>query len=132
MSDSPRQRLGQFGERLAAAHLEAAGYRIVERNFRCREGEIDVIAQRDAVLVFVEVRTRRGDAMGRAVDSLTPLKGARISAAADAYCQQRPASPAERRIDVIAVDLSPQGRLLRLDHIENAFAGDELPALPGH
>ena len=131
MSDSPRQRLGRFGERLAAAHLEAAGYRIVERNFRCREGEIDVIAQRDAVLVFVEVRTRRGDAMGRAVDSLTPLKGARISAAADAYCQQRPASPAERRIDVIAVDLSPAGQLLSLDHIENAFAGDELPALPG-
>ncbi|MGD0765640.1 MAG: YraN family protein [Dehalococcoidia bacterium] len=131
MSDSPRQRLGQFGERLAVAHLEAAGYRIIERNFRCREGEIDVIAQRDAVLVFVEVRTRRGDAMGRAVDSLTPLKGARISAAADAYCQQRPVMPAERRIDVIAVDLSPAGRLLSLDHIENAFLGDELPALPG-
>ena len=125
-----RRRLGQFGERLAAAHLEAEGYRIVERNFRCREGEIDIIVAKARNLVFVEVRTRRGDAMGRAVDSLTPLKGARITAAAEAYCQGRLDLPPERRIDVITIDLSPEGRVLRLEHIESAFAGDELPSLP--
>jgi putative endonuclease len=125
-----RRRLGQFGERLAAAHLEAEGYRIVERNFRCREGEVDIIAETKGCLVFVEVRTRRGDAMGEAVDSLTPLKGARITAAAGAYCQGRPGLPPERRIDVIAVDLSLEGRVLRLEHIESAFTGDELPSLP--
>jgi len=125
-----RRRLGQFGERLAAAHLEAEGYRIVERNFRCREGEVDIIAENNGCLVFVEVRTRRGDAMGEAVDSLTPLKGARITAAAEAYCQGRPGLPLERRIDVIAVDLTLEGRVLRVDHIESAFAGDELPSLP--
>jgi putative endonuclease len=125
-----RRRLGQFGERIAAAHLEAEGYRIIERNFRCREGEVDIIAEDGRCLAFVEVRTRRGSAMGGAADSLTLLKGARITAAAEAYCQERLSLPEERRIDVIAVDLSPEGRVLRLEHIESAFAGDELPSLP--
>ena len=125
-----RRRLGQFGERVAAAHLEAEGYCIIERNFRCREGEIDIIVAKARSLVFVEVRTRRGSAMGGAADSLTLLKGARITAAAEAYCQERLGLPEERRIDVIAVDLTPEGRVLRLEHIESAFAGDELPSLP--
>ncbi len=125
-----RRRLGQFGERVAAAHLEAEGYRIVERNFRCREGEVDIIAEDGRCLAFVEVRTRRGSAMGGAADSLTLLKGARITAAAEAYCQGRLDLPEERRIDVITIDLSPEGRVLRLEHIESAFAGDELPSLP--
>ena len=124
-----RLRLGQFGERVAVAHLESKGYDILARNFRCRDGEIDIVAQSDGCLVFVEVRTRRGDAMGRAAESLTPLKGTRISAAADAYCDAHPQSAEERRIDVIAVDLTPRGRLLRLEHIENAFSSDELPDL---
>jgi putative endonuclease len=132
MMTGDRQRLGQFGERLAVAHLESNGYDILARNFRCRDGEIDIVAQSDGCLVFVEVRTRRGDAMGRAAESLTPLKGARISAAADAYCDENPQSAEERRIDVIAVDLTPHGRLLRLEHIENAFSSDELPELSRH
>ena len=127
-----RLRLGQFGERVAVAHLESKGYDILARNFRCREGEIDIIAQREGCLVFVEVRTRRGDTMGGAAESLTPRKGARISAAADAYCDEQPQSAEERRIDVIAVDLTLRGRLLRLEHIENAFSSDELPELSRH
>jgi putative endonuclease len=126
---SERLRLGQFGERVAVAHLESKGYEILARNFRCRDGEIDIIAQSNGCLVFVEVRTRRGDAMGSAAESLTPRKGARIAAAADAYCDEHPQSAEERRIDVIAVDLTPRGRLLRLEHIENAFSSDELPEL---
>jgi len=122
-----RIRLGQLGERLAADHLEAEGYRVLARNYRCREGEIDIIVENDGCLVFVEVRARRGDAMGSAAESLTPRKGARISAVAEAYCQERSPGSEERRIDVIAIDFSPQGRLLRLEHIENAFTGDELP-----
>ncbi len=125
-----KRSLGQFGERIAAARLEAEGYRIVDRNFRCREGEIDIIVKKGVCLVFVEVRARRGDAMGNAAASLTPLKGARITAAAEAYCQERPGLPEERRIDVITIDLSPEGRVLQVDHIENAFTGDELPSLP--
>ena len=129
MSDE-RVRLGRFGERLAVAHLESKGYAVLDRNFRCREGEIDIIAQNGGCLVFVEVRTRRGDAMGTALESVTPLKCARLVASAEAYCEQHPEAAPERRIDVIAVELTPGGRLLRLEHIENAVSADELPALP--
>jgi putative endonuclease len=125
-----RVRLGRFGERLAVAHLESKGYAVLDRNFRCREGEIDIIAQNDGCLVFVEVRTRRGDAMGTAVESVTPRKCARLVAAAEAYCQKHPQAAPDRRIDVIAVELTPGGRLMRLEHIENAVSADELPALP--
>jgi putative endonuclease len=115
-----KQALGAFGERLAAAHLESKGYRILERNYRRREGEIDIVAARSGCLVFVEVRTRRGQEQGSAVESVSPAKGARLAALAEAYCQERPDLPPDRRIDVVAVELSPAGRLLSIQHIENA------------
>jgi putative endonuclease len=117
-----RRRLGAFGERLAAAHLEAKGYRIRARNFRCREGEIDIVAQDGETLVFVEVRTRRGDAMGDAAESVTPAKEARLVTVATAYVQALAEPPADQRIDVVAVQLSPAGRLLAIDHIEGAVS----------
>ena len=117
----PRRRLGQFGERLAVQHLLSQGYSIRERNFRSREGEIDIIAEGDGVLAFVEVRTRRGGAMGSALESLTPAKQRRILALAEAYGQERSDLPLQRRVDVIALDLAPNGRLLSLQHIESAI-----------
>lgn len=116
-----RQRLGRLGERLAVAHLEAKGYRVRETNFRVREGEIDIVAEGDGVLVFVEVRTRRGDAMGTAAESVTPRKGQRLLAAAKAYGQRHADLPERWRLDVIAIDLTPAGRLLRVEHLENAI-----------
>ena len=121
------QRLGEMGERLAADHLEARGYHIRERNFRCREGEIDIIAEKDGCLAFVEVKTRRGSSMGSAAESVTPGKAVRILRAAETYSQDRTDLPADCRIDVVAVDLTPRGRLLRVEHIENALTVDELP-----
>jgi putative endonuclease len=115
-----RRRLGAFGERLAALHLEAKGYRILSRNFRCREGEIDIVAQDGDTLVFVEVRTRRGDALGGPAESVTAFKEARLVAAATAYVQALAELPAGQRIDVVAVQLSPSGRLLAIDHLEGA------------
>ena len=115
-----RRRLGAFGERLAAAHLEAKGYRIRDRNYRCREGEIDIVAQDGETLVFVEVRTRRGDALGGPAESVTAAKEARLVAAATAYVQTLPEPPVDQRIDVVAIQLSPAGRLLAVDHIEGA------------
>ncbi len=117
-----------MGERLAADHLEAHGYHIRERNFRCREGEIDIIAEKDGCLAFVEVKTRRGSSMGEAAESVTPVKAMRILRAAETYDQDRTDLPPDRRIDVVAVDLTPRGRLLRVEHIENALSVDELPA----
>lgn len=121
---TPRRRLGDFGERLAAAHLEAKGYRIIARNQRHgRDGEIDLVAVRGGVVAFVEVRTRRGDRMGPARESLTPAKQARLLALAEAYLQEHPGLPPDARVDLIAVDLAPDGRLLRLEHIESAVEG---------
>ncbi|HEU4758830.1 MAG TPA: YraN family protein [Dehalococcoidia bacterium] len=121
---NPRRRLGDFGERVAVQHLEARGYRIRERNFRTREGEIDIVAEAGGVVAFVEVRTRRGAALGSAAESVTPAKQRRLLALAEAYAQDRPDLPLERRIDVIALDLAPDGRLLSLRHIEGAVWGD--------
>jgi putative endonuclease len=116
-----RRALGDLGERLAVQHLLAKGYRIRERNFRVREGEIDIIAQYGDTLAFVEVRCRRGDAMGTAAESLTLAKQRRLIDLAEAYGQSRDGLPAQRRIDVIAVDFERGGRLLSLDHIEGAI-----------
>jgi putative endonuclease len=115
-----RRDLGDFGERVAAAHLEATGYRIIDRNFRVREGEIDIIAQRGETLVFVEVRTRRGDAKGTAAESVTPAKAAKLVAAAQAYAQTAEGCPDDQRIDVIAVSLAEDGRVLSVEQIEGA------------
>ena len=115
-----RRVLGDLGERLAVQHLLAKGYSIRERNFRVREGEIDIIAQYGDVLAFVEVRCRRGGAMGTAGESLSQAKQRRLLGLAEAYDQSRDDLPAQRRIDVIALDFGQGGRLLSLDHIEGA------------
>ena len=120
-----RRALGAFGERLAAAHLEAKGYRIRARNFRCREGEIDIVAEDGDCLVFVEVRTRRGDAFGTPAESVTVAKERRLLTVARAYLQEHPDVPVNQRIDVVAVELS-RGRLLAVQHIEGAIADREL------
>ena len=120
-----RRDLGAFGERVAAAHLEAKGYRIRARNFRCREGEIDIVAEDGDSLVFVEVRTRRGDAFGSPAESVTEAKERRLLTVARAYLQQHNDVPPNQRIDVVAVKLS-RGRLLAVEHIEGAIADREL------
>jgi putative endonuclease len=121
---NPRRALGDLGERLAVQHLLAKGYRIRERNFRVRQGEIDIIAEQGNVLAFVEVRCRRGDVMGTAIESLSLAKQKRLVGLADAYDQARDGLPQQRRIDVIAVDFGPGGRLLSLQHIEGAIEAD--------
>jgi putative endonuclease len=119
MPDS-RQRLGQAGEQMAADLLASKGYQIVARNWRSgRSGEIDLVAQDGPCLVIVEVRTRRGTAFGSAEESVTPAKQARLAALAEAYCDAA-SWQGPQRIDVVAVSLSADGRLLEVKHIENA------------
>lgn len=120
-----RRDLGAFGERVAVAHLEAKGYRIRARNFRCREGEIDIVAEDGDCLVFVEVRTRRGDAFGTPAESVTAAKERRLLTVAQAYLQEHPDVPPNQRIDVVGVELS-RDRLLAVQHIEGAIADREL------
>ena len=74
------RRLGNFGERVAASHLESKGYEILERNYATREGEVDLIAQRGDELVFVEVRSRQGRSFGTPEESITGRKAAHVPA----------------------------------------------------
>lgn len=94
---------GRSAEALAAAHLQAQGLAIVERNVRSRHGEIDLVAREGGTLVFVEVRLRRPGRHGGAADSITAAKRARLLAAAREYLARLPRTPA-CRFDVVLLD----------------------------
>src|SRR5262245_14564963 len=145
MGSDPRRRLGALGERMARVHLEARGYAILDRNFRTRHGELDLVVADDRCLVFCEVKTRvaRGPSAnaglgesevprgpGRPTGPFGPLasigtrKRRRLRlmarewlAAGRSDGQRRP----ELRFDAIGITLDAAGRLLTLEHLENAF-----------
>ena len=123
-SRNPRQTLGELGERLAAEYLQAKGYSIRERNFRTAAGEIDIVAEGAGVLAFVEVKCRRGAAMGTAAEALTAAKQRRMVQMAEAYGQAREDLPEQWRIDLIAIDFERDGRLVSIVHYENAVAAE--------
>ena len=117
-----RKEIGALGEKTAAEYLTKLGYRIRERNFRTREGEIDIIAEKDDFLVFVEVRTKRSSSFGTAEESVTAKKKERLIALAQAYMEGRDGLPPSWRIDVVALELGPKGEISRLELIENAIS----------
>jgi putative endonuclease len=117
-----RRGLGRRGEALAAQALAARGHEIVARNWRCEYGELDLVTQDGECLVLVEVRTRRGRALGTPEDSITAAKQARLVLLAEAYVYEHDWRGAWR-IDVVAVEMDRRGRLLRVDHYENAVTG---------
>jgi putative endonuclease len=114
-----RQRLGAWGEGLAALHLESQGYTIVDRNWRCRQGELDLVARAGELWLFVEVRTRRGRAMGTPEESLLRGKAQQVLQVAQHYLYEHELEDVEWRVDLIAVELDESGKLLRLEQIEN-------------
>jgi putative endonuclease len=123
-----RIRLGAHGEDVACAHLERAGYRLIERNGRCgRLGELDVVARKGRCLVFCEVKTRvAGTSAGPAgpLDAIGPVKRRRIRRLAAEWLRTRPQDgprPAWIRFDAIGIVLDRSGRLVSLDHVEDAF-----------
>lgn len=118
-----RQGLGRRGEALAAEKLNALGYEIVARNYRCAAGEIDLVARQGEVWVFVEVRARRGRRFGMPEESITPRKRRHLIAAAHTYLQENQLADVSWRIDLVAVELSARGLLLRVEVIENAVQG---------
>jgi putative endonuclease len=117
-----RGEVGARGEKLAAEFLKKRGYKILKRNFRCREGEIDIIAQQGGCLVFVEVRTKKGSGFGTPEESVTLSKREKLISLANAYLQACDNPPASWRIDVVAVELTPDNKVSRLEHIENAVS----------
>lgn len=116
-----RKKLGDFGEQAAASYLVRQGYTIIERQWRGPGGELDLVARDGAVLVFVEVRTRRGDRSGVAEESVGRVKQARLVNLAYAYLEVHALAPdTEWRIDVVAVAVDHAGRVARLSHIPYA------------
>ena len=100
---SPKQRQGQAWENAALAHLQRSGLVLIEANFACKGGEIDLVMRDGATLVFVEVRQRAGTAHGGAAASITPAKVKRLVRAASVYLMRFQESP-ECRFDVVAID----------------------------
>jgi putative endonuclease len=113
---------GEHGEELAARHLSAGGFVLRERNFRCKSGEIDIIAVEKAsgCLVFIEVKTRRSITYGVPQLAVTPFKQRQISKAALIYLSQHRLLDHDARFDVIAILLHTDGTH-HLEHIKNAF-----------
>ena len=116
-------RAGQAGEDLACRHLEREGLRIVARNFRCRVGEIDIVATEGDVHVFVEVKQRGGGSHGAGFEAVTPPKRRRIVAAARQYAARRGLMDAALRFDVVSIDGGQDGRP-RVRHDRGAFDAD--------
>lgn len=118
------KKLGAWGEDVAAIYLEEKGYEIVVRNWRCTEGEIDLIARNEASLAFVEVKTRRGRAHGSPEEAITSRKSVQLQKLALQFLAEREmGDEVTFTIDIIAVELDGAGKLLRLDHYDNAIVG---------
>ena len=104
MAEDARQALGKLGEDLACVELQRRGYAILERRYRTRVGEIDIIARQDATLVFVEVKTRAGIEFGGGASAVSVWKQRRVARMAADYLARRRLSEVPCRFDVVAVD----------------------------
>ncbi len=114
-----RQKLGQRGEALAERHLKKLGYRILERNYRNKLGEIDLIARDNGAFVFVEVKTRRSDRYGSPRLAITPHKQKKLSITALSYLKQNRQIASKARFDVVLINAA--GDTPEIEIIQNAF-----------
>jgi putative endonuclease len=129
MSTDRRRSLGARGEQIAAEHLAARGYQVIERNFRTRLGELDLVAVGPGALVFCEVKTRVSTRPlpSLALEAIGPAKRAKLRLLAREWLRMRPAAsgrPTRERLrfDAIGVTVSIRGDLLALEHVEDAFS----------
>lgn len=115
-------KIGKTGENKATAYLIRKGYKILERNYRSHHGEIDIIAQKDGITVFVEVKTRTQDTYGRPVEAVNFYKRKSIIAVSQMYLATKSYN-SQCRFDVIEVILKKEflGYSVKINHIENAF-----------
>lgn len=118
MSDATKK-LGNTGENLAATFLENHGYKILEKNFRIRAAEIDIIAQKDNTVIFVEVKTRSNIRKGLPAEAVNLRKQKKIIEAASVFLQDEKYFDSACRFDVI--EILKAGNAFKVNHIENAF-----------
>ncbi|MBW7956582.1 MAG: YraN family protein [Deltaproteobacteria bacterium] len=119
-----KKAFGNAGEDEAVRFLEKKGYRVIERNFSCRYGEIDIIARDGGAMVFVEVKTRSGDAFGPAAASVDERKQRKMTIAAQFYLEKAGASDSEVRFDVVSIE-KREGRF-EIELIRDAFEAAEI------
>lgn len=110
---------GKLGEKIAAAYLEKSGYRILEQNYRCRFGEVDIIARDGDTIVFVEVKSRRSETFGLPQLAVGPEKQMRLSKISLCYLQSNRLEDSNARFDVVAVSMKSDG--YRIELIKDAF-----------
>jgi len=115
-----RGELGRLGEEEAARYLQLQGLTVIERNWRCREGEIDIVALDDVgdCLVVVEVKTRSTEYFGRPVEAVNPAKARRLRVLAARWLSDHPIATSQVRIDIIGV-LAPPGAPLSIEHLRD-------------
>lgn len=116
---TPKHILGLYGEKLAGNYLQALGYEIVERNWRCRLGEIDLIVKDKNRYIFVEVKTRNGAGYGHPLEAITETKLRKIRVLVGEWCRSRQISGIEVRIDAVGV-LVEHGKV-QLEHLKQVF-----------
>jgi putative endonuclease len=119
-SDSTRSALGGFGEQIAVRYLTDAGLRVLDRNWRCRDGELDIVAREGDALVFCEVKTRRGVGFGHPVEAVTPAKQRRLRTLAQRWLAAHEEHAPDLRFDVVGVLVRP-GRPALVTHLRAAF-----------
>ena len=115
-----KDELGKRGEDLAAAYLSEAGFAIVERNWRCPQGEIDIVARDGDETVFVEVKTRSSVAFGHPLEAITAIKLARLRRLAVAWCDANSPVRQRIRIDALSVIAPPRGPVT-IEHLPGVF-----------
>ena len=112
--------LGRRGEQLAADYLAGTGMVLVESNWRCALGEIDLVMRDGGETVFVEVKTRAGLGYGHPLEAITAAKLARLRRLAGAWCEAHPGEAASIRIDAVAV-VAPRGGGVTVEHLRRVF-----------
>lgn len=123
-SPAKRRRVetGRAGEDAAVAHFLQLGYRVVDRNWRCRSGELDVVVRDGETLVFVEVRSRTNPIrFGSAVEAITPRKCRQVRELATIYLKHRKEEVLSIRFDVVAVTFQQKGIVSEIKHLPGAF-----------
>ena len=117
-----RKALGALGEKIAVDFLKKRGYKILETNYRCSLGELDIVAEHNSYLVFIEVRTKKNLQFGLPEESITPAKKEKLISLAQNYLQTYTNLPSFWRIDIVAIELKPDNKVSRIEVIENAIS----------
>ncbi len=120
-----RKETGQRGEKFALYYLKKHGYKIIETNYRCRYGEIDIVSKRKNCLVFTEVRAKTRLEYGIPEESITETKARHLRATAYQYLESHENLPDQWRIDFIAIEMDDNNKLKRINLIESAIGEEE-------